>query len=60
MLLYSSKLFSFIYYLLLFFDHIHFSVLFNGGFGQLLTHNRGDHVPEGRVTVKASGNKNAY
>ena len=32
----------------------------NGGFGQLLTHNRGDHVPERKVTVKASGNNNAY
>jgi hypothetical protein len=32
----------------------------NGGFGQLMTHNRGDHVPERKVTVKASGNNNAY
>jgi hypothetical protein len=32
----------------------------NGGFGQLLTHNPGDHVPERRVTVAASGKNNAY
>ena len=32
----------------------------NGGFGQLLTHNRGDDVPERMVTVEASGNKNPY